>query len=120
MSNIADCAIHLSHVQCLFRHRARLYRFRPEEYASGESGLIIDSVTPGPDNSGTNGSSQLTDSPRFMNAEPLRTVQEFAMNEDRYADLNLAHLVKAGILRPELQTGCNQEQDALKYRVKRP
>ena len=42
------------------------------------------------------------------------------MNEDRYADLNLAHLVKAGILRPELQKGCNQEQDALKYRVKRP
>ena len=97
-----------------------LYRFRPEQYAQGESGLIIDSVTPGPDNSGTNGSSSLTASPRFPNPEPVRTVEEFAMNEDRYADLNLADPAEAGILRPELQKDCNQAKSALTYRAAKP
>ena len=97
-----------------------LYRFRPEQYAQGESGLIIDSVTPGPDNSGTNGSSSLTASPRFPNPEPVRTVEEFAMNEDRYADLNLADPTEAGILRPELQKDCNQAKSALTYRAAKP
>ena len=97
-----------------------LYRFRPEEYARGESGLTIDSVTPGPDNSGSNGSSELTASPRFENPEPMRTVEEYVMNEDRYADLNLSDSTEAGILRPELQKDCNQAKDALSYQAKKP
>lgn len=91
-----------------------LYRFRPEEYADGKSGLTIDSVTPGPDNSGTNGSSELTTSPKFANNEPVRTVQEYVMNEDRYADLNMTDPLEAGILRPELQSDCNRLQDNLR------
>ena len=97
-----------------------LYRFRPEEYARGESGLTIDSVTPGPDNSGSNGSDTLTASPRYPNPEPVRTVQEYVMNEDRYADLNLADPTEAGILRPELEKDCNQATSALTYQVKKP
>ena len=97
-----------------------LYRFRPEEYARGESGLTIDSVTPGPDNSGSNGSDQLTASPRYPNPEPVRTVQEYVMNEDRYADLNLADPTEAGILRPELQKDCNQATSALTYQAQKP
>ncbi|MBD5230942.1 MAG: pyruvate:ferredoxin (flavodoxin) oxidoreductase [Bacteroidales bacterium] len=91
-----------------------LYRFSPEQYAQGKSGLTIDSVTPGPDNSGTNGSSELTASPRFDNAEPLRTVEDYVMNEDRYADLNQADPTEAGILRPELQKDCNLANSALR------
>lgn len=91
-----------------------LYRFRPEEYADGKSGLTIDSVTPGPDNSGNNGSSELTTSPKFANNEPVRTVQEYVMNEDRYADLNMTDPLEAGILRPELQSDCNRLQDNLR------
>ena len=91
-----------------------LYRFRPEEYAKGESGLTIDTVIPGPDNSGENGSSALTESPRFETPEPVRTVEEFVMNEDRYADLNLTDPTEAGILRPELQKDCNRQRSALK------
>ena len=90
-----------------------LYRFRPEEYARGGSGLTIDSVTSGPDNSGTNGSSPLTASPRFTNPEPVRTVEEYVMNEDRYADLNMTDPTEAGILRPELQKDCNRILDNL-------
>ena len=95
-----------------------LYRFNPEEYAKGESGLTIDSVTPGPDNSGTNGSSELTASVPFNIPEPVRNIQEFVMNEDRYADLNMSDSNEAGILRPELQKDCNQITEALKKQAK--
>ena len=95
-----------------------MYRFNPEEYAKGESGLTIDSVTPGPDNSGTNGSSELTASVPFNIPEPVRNIQEFVMNEDRYADLNLSDSNEAGILRPELQKDCNQITEALKKQAK--
>ncbi|MDE6207749.1 MAG: pyruvate:ferredoxin (flavodoxin) oxidoreductase [Muribaculaceae bacterium] len=97
-----------------------LYRFRPEQYAQGESGLTIDSPTPGPDNSGTNGSSPLTASPRFNNPEPVKTVAEYTADEDRYADLNIADPTRAGILRPELQKDCNRTLSALNYRSRKP
>lgn len=91
-----------------------LYRFRPEAFALGGSGLTIDSVNPGPDNSGSNGSSPLTASPKFANGEPVRTVEEYVMNEDRYADLNMTDPTEAGILRPELQKDCNRINDSLR------
>lgn len=90
-----------------------LYRFRPEEYALGKSGLTIDSVNPGADNSGSNGSSKLTASPEFANPEPVRTVQEYVMNEDRYADLNMTDATEAAILQPELQKDCSRILDNL-------
>lgn len=90
-----------------------LYRFRPQDYAAGKSGLTIDSVNPGPDNSGTNGSSSLTASQKFNIPEPIRTVEEYVMNEDRYADLNMTDPTEADILRPELQKDCNRILDNL-------
>ena len=97
-----------------------LYRFNPEQYARGESGLTIDSPTAGPDNSGTNGSSPLTSSPRFTNPEPVRTVTEFTADEDRYADLNLADPTQAAILRPDLQQDCNRTLNTLHLQSRTP
>lgn len=91
-----------------------LYRFNPVAYAKGEKALTIDSVIPGPDHSGNNGSSALTVSPPYPNREPVRTVDEYVMNEDRYADLGMTAPNKAGILRPKLQQDCNRNLDALK------
>ncbi|MDE7476260.1 MAG: pyruvate:ferredoxin (flavodoxin) oxidoreductase [Duncaniella sp.] len=91
-----------------------LYRFNPEAYAKGETALTIDSVIPGPDNSGDNGSSTLTASPKYPNSEPVRTIEDFAVNEDRYIDLNMIDPKEAGILRPELQKDCNRNMDELK------
>ncbi len=95
-----------------------LYRFRPQDYAIGETGLTIDSVNPGPDNSGSNGSSPLTASPKFAIPEPVRTVEEYVVNEDRYADLNMTDPTEAGILRPELQKDCNRILDNLQKQAK--
>lgn len=92
----------------------QLYRFNPQEYAEGKSGLTIDSPIPGNDNSGTNGSDSLTASPRYPNSEPVKTVNEYVINEDRYADLNMIDPTEAGILRPKLQADCNRNLDALK------
>ncbi len=91
-----------------------LYRFNPEAYAKGETPLTMDSVLPGPDNSGTNGSAPFTESPGYPNPEPVRTVSEYAMNEDRYADLNMVDPKEAGILRPELQKDCSRNLYELK------
>lgn len=91
-----------------------LYRFRPEMYAGGAPGLSIDTVNPGPDNSGSNGTSPLTSSPKFDNSEPVRTVEEYVINEDRYADLDMIDSVEAGILRPELQKDCNRICECLR------
>lgn len=91
-----------------------LYRFNPEAYAKGEKALSIDRPIPGTDNSGSNGSSELTASPSYPNSEPVRNVEEYVMNEDRYADLNMTDPQEAGILRPELQKDCNRNLDALK------
>lgn len=90
-----------------------LYRFNPEAYAKGESPLIIDNAVPGPDNSGNNGSSPLTASPKYPNSEPVRNVSEYVSNEDRYADLNMTDPKAAAILRPELQKDCSRNLDAL-------
>ncbi len=91
-----------------------LYRFNPEAYAKGEKALTIDSVIPGPDNSGTNGSSPLTTSPKYPDSEPVRTVSEYVGNEDRYADLDMVDPKRAGILRPRLQEDCNRNSDELR------
>ncbi|MDE6561932.1 MAG: pyruvate:ferredoxin (flavodoxin) oxidoreductase [Muribaculaceae bacterium] len=89
-----------------------LYRFNP---LNEESPLSIDSVIPGPDNSGHNGSSPLTESPSYPNAhEPLDDVHGFIMGDDRYMDLQMVSPQRAGILRPRLQEDCNLENEALK------
>ncbi|MDE6547473.1 MAG: pyruvate:ferredoxin (flavodoxin) oxidoreductase [Muribaculaceae bacterium] len=89
-----------------------LYRFNP---LNEESPLTIDSVISGPDNSGHNGSSPLTDSPSYPNAqEPLDDVHGFIMGDDRYMDLQMVSPQRAGILRPRLQEDCNLENEALK------
>ncbi|MDE5988578.1 MAG: pyruvate:ferredoxin (flavodoxin) oxidoreductase [Duncaniella sp.] len=97
-----------------------LYRYNPQAWADGRSGLTIDPLVPGKDNSGSNGSSPLTASPTYPNPEPVRTVEEFAMNEDRYADLTMIDPTQAAILRPELQRDCNRNMEALKYLSKKP
>lgn len=91
-----------------------LYRFNPEAFAKGETALTIDSPVPGADNSGSNGSSPLTASPRYPNPEPVRTVAEYTVNEDRYADLKMTDSEEAGILGPELQQDCNRNLEALR------
>ncbi|MCM1077444.1 MAG: pyruvate:ferredoxin (flavodoxin) oxidoreductase [Bacteroides sp.] len=96
-----------------------LYRFNPQAYASGEEALTIDSVIPGTDNSGTNGSSSLTASPRYSNSEPLHNVEEYTVNDDRYIDLKMIDLENADILGPLLQTDCNRNMAALKRMTKK-
>lgn len=95
-----------------------LYRFNPEKYRQGEPALTIDSVVPGHDNSGTNGSSPVTASPRYPNPEPVETVAEYTRNSDRYADLSMTDPTEAGILGPELQADCNRQADALRNLAK--
>ena len=96
----------------------QLYRFNPEKYEQGEPALTVDSVIPGPDNSGTNGSTPETASPRYLNSEPVRTVAEYVCNSDRYADLYMTDPTEAGILGPELQADCNRQADALRNLAK--
>lgn len=91
-----------------------LYRFNPEAYARGEEALTIDSVIPGPDHSGENGSDPLVVSPRFTTAEPLSYVAEYINQEDRYADLKMIDPRQAGILQPALQQDTNQTNNDLK------
>ncbi len=89
-----------------------LYRYNP---SNEESPLTIDSVIPGPDNSGHNGSSPLTASPAYPGAqEPLEDVHGFIMGDDRYMDLQMVASNRADILRPRLQEDCNMENEALK------
>ncbi|MDE6369688.1 MAG: hypothetical protein K2K94_10680 [Muribaculaceae bacterium] len=89
-----------------------LYRFNP---LNAESPLTIDSAIPGPDNSGRNGSSPLTDSPSYPGApEPLDDVHGFIMGDDRYMDLQMVAPQRADVLRPRLQEDCNLENSALK------
>ena len=95
-----------------------LYRFNPEKYRQGEPAQTIDSVVPGNDNSGTNGSSPVTASPRYPNPEPVETVAEYTRNSDRYADLSMTDPTEAGILGPELQADCNRQADALRNLAK--
>lgn len=88
-----------------------LYRFNP---LNEESPLTIDSVIPGPDNSGHNGSSALTTSPAYPGApEPLEDVHGFIMGDDRYMDLQMVDPQRAATLRPRLQEDCNLENEAL-------
>ena len=97
-----------------------LYRYNPQARADGREALTLDSVIPGRDNSGTNGSSALTTSPCYPNTEPVRTVEGFIMNEDRYADLDINAPAEAATLRPELQSDCNRNMEILKYLSKQP
>ena len=97
-----------------------LYRYKPQAAAEGRPALTIDSVIPGADNSGANGSSPLTESPRYPDPEPVSTVEQFAMNEDRYADLSMIDPTEAGILRPQLQADCNRNREALEHLAKKP
>ena len=93
-----------------------------EQLSAPEQGKLVDRdvvrvVTPGTvieENSGDNGSSALTASPKYPNSEPVRTIEDFAVNEDRYIDLNMIDPKEAGILRPELQKDCNRNMDELK------
>ncbi len=95
-----------------------LYRFNPEKYRQGEAALTIDSVIPGADNSGTNGSSPQTASPRYATPEPVTTVADYVRSSDRYADLFMTDPTEAGILGPELQADCNRQADALRFLAK--
>ena len=97
----------------------QLYRYDPRKAAEGQKALTIDGVVPGPDNSGTNGSDALTASPRYPSTEPVRTVDEYVNNEDRYADLLMTDPSEAGILRPKLQADCNRAADNLHYLSKK-
>ena len=97
-----------------------LYRYNPQARADGREALTLDSVIPGRDNSGSNGSSPLTASPRYPNPEPVMTVEGFVMNEDRYADLSMIDPAEAATLRPELQSDCNRNIEILKYLSKQP
>ncbi len=92
-----------------------LYRYDPQREAQGEEPLVIDNAIPGPDNSGTNGSSELNASPRYPNSEPVDDINGYILNEDRYADLSMVDPTAAGILRPELQKDCNRNAEALRY-----
>ena len=91
-----------------------LYRFNPEAYARGEEPLTIDHAVPGPDNSGSNGSSPHTTSEAFKTSEPVRDIKQYTDAEDRYIDLDMISPVRSSILRPQLQQDCNRENDALK------
>ena len=89
-----------------------LYRFNP---LNEESPLTIDSVIPGTDNSGHNGSSPLTTSPAYPGApEPIADVYGYIMGDDRYLDLQMVSPQRAATLRPRLQKDCNLENEALK------
>lgn len=92
----------------------QLYRFNPQAYEEGKTALTIDSVIPGPDNSGKNGSTPETASPTYPNPEPVRTVSGYINNDDRYADLKMVDPKEAGILQPELQTDCDRTISELK------
>ncbi len=88
-----------------------IYRFNPLNQASP---LTIDSVIPGPDNSGHNGSSELMTSPSYPGpAEPLDDVHGFIIGDDRYMDLQMVSPRRADTLRPRLQEDCNLENSAL-------
>ena len=93
----------------------QLYRFMPDQTGTGKPTLTIDGVIDGPDNSGSNGASELTASPKYPNAEPVQTVSEYIVNEDRYADLGMTDPDEAGILRPLLQQDCNRNKAALDH-----
>ncbi len=89
-----------------------LYRYNPQNI---DNPLTIDSVIPGPDNSGHNGSSPLTTSPAYPGApEPLEDVHDFIIGDDRYMDLQMVDPKRASILRPRLQEDCNLENETLK------
>ncbi len=88
-----------------------IYRYNP---LNEDAPLTIDSVIPGPDNSGHNGSSPLTTSPAYPGApEPLDDVHGFIMGDDRYMDLRMVDPKRAARLRPLLQQDCNEENEAL-------
>lgn len=90
-----------------------LYRFNPIAYKKGESGLSVDSVIPGPDNSGTNGSSPQSTSQSFNTKEPLTDVRQYIGCENRYADLQMISPTRAAILQPLLQTDCLRTNNEL-------
>ncbi len=91
-----------------------LYRYNPEAAARGENALTIDSVIPGADNSGSNGSIPETTSPRYSNPEPVNETGDYIRNEDRYADLRLVDEIEAGTLQPELQKDCDRAKYMLR------
>lgn len=91
-----------------------LYRFNPQAYARGEEPLTIDHAIPGPDNSGSNGSTLETASPAFTTSEPISDTRQYTDAEDRYIDLEMISPERAATLRPLLQTDCNRENEALK------
>lgn len=90
-----------------------LYRFNPEAYARGEEPLTIDRPIPGPDNSGSNGSTPATTSPSFKTSEPVSDTRQYTDAEDRYIDLNMISPERAALLRPLLQQDCDRETRAL-------
>ena len=91
-----------------------LYRFNPQAYAAGVEPLTIDQAIPGPDNSGTNGSTPATASEPFKTAEPISDIRQYTDAEDRYIDLEMVSPERAAILRPQLQQDCNRENLALR------
>lgn len=82
-----------------------LYRYNPQN----ETPLTVDSVIPGPDNSGSNGSDTLTASPAYHIPEPLSDVIEYIGSEDRYADLVMTDPDAAARLHAALQADCDRE-----------
>lgn len=90
-----------------------LYRFDPRAIERNENPLTIDSVIPGPDNSGSNGSDAHTTSPSYPDKEPVDTVALYIRNEDRYADLAMTDPSGASLLHTQLQRDCDFESEAL-------
>lgn len=90
-----------------------LYRFDPRAIERNENPLTIDSVIPGPDNSGSNGSDAHTTSPSYPDKEPVDTVALYIRNEDRYADLAMTDPSGASLLHTQLQRDCDLESEAL-------
>ncbi len=93
-----------------------LYRFSPEAYARGENPLTVDQAIPGPDNSGSNGSTPETTSPGYKTAEPLEYVSQFTDSDDRYIDLKMLSPTRAAILGPQLQEDCDRTKQELKMK----
>ncbi len=92
----------------------QLYRFNPTAGKDGEPVLTIDNAIPGADNSGSNGSEPETTSPSYPNPEPVRNINDYINNEDRYADLRMVDNREAGILQPELQKDCDRTEAMLR------
>ena len=97
-----------------------LYRFNPQEFARGGKALTIDTLIPGPDHSGKNGSNPEVASPAYRIPEPLSDVMEYVKGDDRYVDLSMISPLRAALLHPELQSDCSRTNLILRNQSQHP